>query len=366
MRSLTPTAEHPCIVHTGDAYPVGSDSPKVAKVNTPEQRKGGCHLDGLYMTLCYPFPMAIGRALLSIVLLSVPAVQATQPDPAPTVERYVRNLLGEPVDRAHWHPAFSTRCRRLGQLDTTETDRWADLQVLLSDSHPAVQVLLKEAANTDLLLCLEDRADGARGYFDPHHHLLAVRESLPVAQQAAILVHELRHFDQARRGFMLSLDYDFDEMIRLTFALEADVQAFSTLIAWQLRRRGDDTLWQALHDFKHYRDIATAFEVAITVSGNHKDALTAAFRQWYRSAWRVNVYFLNAGMTYLDMLDETKRIQRYDTLPDDYFASLCVLPDGDRYPCERTGEITRSPRELKDSLNDATSTLYSQWTIPAF
>lgn len=66
-----------------------------------------------------------------------------------------------------------------------------------------------------------------------------------------------------------------------------------------------------LSGFPNYIDIAEAFEKEIQISGDDCRAANAAFVQWYKSEWRVNKYYKSSYAWYVDMLDESKIIQKY-------------------------------------------------------
>jgi hypothetical protein len=65
-------------------------------------------------------------------------------------------------------------------------------------------------------------APGCRGYYEPTAHVIALGPDLTFDEKLLIVVHELRHVDQIRRGFVPSLSLDHREYVRLVFALEAD------------------------------------------------------------------------------------------------------------------------------------------------
>ncbi len=83
----------------------------------------------------------------------------------------------------------------------------------------------------NIAFCIEDRADGCRGIFYYGLNLLAVRKKLDLPTKVIIFIHELRHVDQLSSGFKSSLDYDANEIIRLTYAIEADANAVLALYA---------------------------------------------------------------------------------------------------------------------------------------
>lgn len=285
------------------------------------------------------------RVFTVISLLVLSGVSAAQGDAAGKAGASHANLQGEPVDLGLWHPRFQERCYFFG-AENNDTAAVRTIQELLNTlrREPVLgDYLLEKARRKGTAFCLDDRADGARGYFDYGYNVISVRESLPMAQKLVIYVHELRHLDNVLRGYCMSLDYDASEMVRLTYAVEADVQAFAALYAWRMKQRGDDEPWQALLRLPHYADIAWTFAEKAQTTGDEKQGMMAAFSQWYRSQWRLENYHNTCYMGYLDLQDETKRSPRYDLLPAHFFDSLCVLPDGTNYGCHLAPEIGRHP-----------------------
>lgn len=240
-----------------------------------------------------------------------------------------------------WHPAQSERCFDLepGITGDRVALRYGEIFQLLGKEENYFSPLLETARRLNTRFCLEDRADGSRGYYDYRFNLIAVRETLDLEQQAAIVLHELRHLFHVQRGYHLMLEYAREEIVRMTFAVEAEVQAFSALFAWRLRSAGDERLWRTLLGFEHYVDIAQVFQRAMEQSGDELAAARAAFDQWYQSDWRMTGYFRGSTVGYLDLLKETRLIERYDKLPEHFFDQLCELPDGRNYGCHESDEI---------------------------
>ena len=82
-----------------------------------------------------------------------------------------------------------------------------------------------------------------------------------------------------------------EEIVRMTFAIEADVQAIVTLFAWRMKDHGCADIWTTLSEFERYPDIGESFEEEMLASGNELNSAKAAFSQWHKSEWRVDGYF---------------------------------------------------------------------------
>jgi len=254
---------------------------------------------------------------------------------------YHRDLKGEVIDLQQWHHEYQGRCLSPGAPPAASSKVGEIVKALdyLAREQIYAQHLLLRAKQAGVLICVDNRADGTRGYYDYNYNIIAVREGLPFMKKVVIILHELRHVEHVVRGYRLSLDYAMDEMVRLTFAVEADVQVYVALVAWHLRQSGDGGLWDALLGFARYADIAQVYGREMLAGATEHRAARAAFVQWYRSSWRRDNYHNGCCMGYLDMLDESNRVEQYTELPGSYLDQLCELPDGSNYGCHETQEI---------------------------
>ena len=201
---------------------------------------------------------------------------------------------------------------------------------------PYFDDLLKSRA---IVLCWDPEALPARGYHEPESNIISVASGLSRAAKMLILAHELRHVDQLKRGYVLSLKYDMREYVRQTYAVEADAQSFVILLAWSLRQAGNETLWREVVRLERYEDMAEAFEEMMRTGAPPTEAMRHTFTVWYRSPWRREAYFQTSGMRYLDQREEKHAIPASKQLPDDHFDQLCRMPDGTNYGCHKTKEI---------------------------
>ena len=244
------------------------------------------------------------------------------------------NLI-EWKDLSDWQADFLERCYVNGQVFSTNNNTLrvkALLERIAQESSLALP-LLQQAQNLKVSFCIDDRKDGSYSYYDHHFNLISIKSHLDFNTQVVFLLHELRHIDLIERGFCPSLDYDMKEMARLSLATEADAQAVTTLGIWRFKSLGYEQLWQTLLQLEHYGDIAKAFEDEMLRSQDELKASKKAFAQWYEHEWRPNTYYFVACSSYLDQLDSSKHIQKYDSLPESFFKQLCLLPDQSHYDC---------------------------------
>jgi hypothetical protein len=216
-------------------------------------------------------------------------------------------------------------------------DQWASEDLRELD---AAAALLKQSGYFDILMrtsrveiCVDPLMTLFRGHYEPDEHVIVIGANASLEEKALILAHELRHVDQAARGYAPSIEFDMRENVRQIFALEADAQAVTVLFAWSMREAGNHSLWQALKTLEHAGDMAAPFEAAMLAGAGQAAATRAAFSAWYRSQWRVENYFTAATGAYLDQLDETRSVESYRELPEGHFDRLCLLPNGGDYAC---------------------------------
>jgi len=194
--------------------------------------------------------------------------------------------------------------------------------------------LLEHAVHLGVGVCLDAYDRACDGVFVCDQNVILLDADLDDGLRTAILVHELRHVDQAATGYRMDMDYDVHAARTLLCACEADAQAMATWFAWRLREAGDPRPWMALRAHPHYTDIAGAFEAAIQLGADEPIAARIAFTAWYASDWRVWTYRFTAAMAYYHRQDKDHLLPGDGPFPDGYFAEFGRLPDGTFYGVE--------------------------------
>lgn len=212
----------------------------------------------------------------------------------------------------------------------------AELARLAGDLAPALAAFPSiaeafEAAAPDL--CVAEQLDGAEGYFDPDANRIVLRRGNPPGLNLAVLLHELRHVEQAARGFCPSTDLAMKENARASWAAEADASTVTLIMAWALREKGRPEAWDALLSWPPQSDITARFGQVMQETGDVETAAAGAFDQWYASAERREAYYIASCSEYLDRLEDAAAPPGYSDLPDDFFARLCILPGGVPFDC---------------------------------
>jgi hypothetical protein len=244
-----------------------------------------------------------------------------------------------------WSADYGERCLLAERPEGAPELR--DLAARLAAEGPLSDYLGGLISGADVVLCLDPQAPGCRGYYEPVSHVIAFSPELGFDEKLLVAVHELRHVDQIRRGFVPPLSLDRREYVRLVYALEADAQALATLYAWTERAAGRPEVWAAAETLEHYEDIPAAFAAELDATGDAGLATRAAFSAWYASDWRRETYYHSACGQYLDQLDRAHLVPRYETWPAGYLDALCLLPDGTNYGCHLTDEILTRGRHAE-------------------
>ena len=282
--------------------------------------------------------------IATLVFLSMAGYHSSPDDPASDKSDYrseylkvVENLANLDVSS----PEFAAKCVYLGDENDFAKANSKIIAVLeyMSTNSDESNALLHIATDKHAKICVDSITSNERGFFDHEQNLIVLSDALTFPEKVLILVHEFRHLDQFSRGFCPTVKFDISEFVRLTYALEADAQAITTLSAWAMKENGFTTPWNALSTFVNYQDVAESFSITFRDSKDLPTATNAAFAQWYRSDWRLESYYASACTSYFDELEKTKLIQAYGKLPITFFDTLCTLPDGTNYGCQNNPEI---------------------------
>ena len=193
--------------------------------------------------------------------------------------------------------------------------------------------LAQALADQSPVICLSDSTFAALGYFEPETNRVVIDAGLDPDFQLAILLHELRHVEQFSRGLCPDMTLAMEQYARNIWAMEADANAVGLLITWGLRERGDPGPWQALADWPGVADLSVQFETVMAETADVAAASAAAFAQWYENPERRERYYVASCSAYLDQLEDTHALPQYGSLREDFLRELCVLPDGQAFPC---------------------------------
>lgn len=230
----------------------------------------------------------------------------------------------------------------LGSANQGNPDARGPVQELMGDmepvfrSFPQYRDLISDQA---VDICLSASLRDAHGYFSPDQNRIVLQSDLPRPMRVAILIHELRHLQQYATGSCPTDSLAMTEVGRATLALEADASAISLFVAKAMSDAGHPEIWDALSNWPTQADIAAAFAEELARSDDARLATTAAFAQWYESAWRRENYYRAACGAYLDRQDITKALPRYDEVSGSFFEGLCRMPDGSPYECTEGSDI---------------------------
>jgi hypothetical protein len=183
------------------------------------------------------------------------------------------------------------------------------------------------------VLCLDDSLVEEQAYFEPKTNRIVLNAQLDRDFQLAILIHEVRHLEQYGRDVCPTTAYRMTEYVRARLALEADAAAVGVYAAWTLDQAGEPGPWEKLKTWPTHDDLVARFAAEVAAGADEVRATSATFAQWFDRADRREIYTFAICSNYLDALDREKVDAGKKTLPDDFAASLCVLPDGRPYGC---------------------------------
>ncbi|AZQ68842.1 hypothetical protein EF888_17925 [Silicimonas algicola] len=187
-------------------------------------------------------------------------------------------------------------------------------------------------------LCVSDGPAEAHGTFDRVSKAISLASDLTAGEASVVLIHELRHLDQATRGVCLSPDLSMRDYARAVFALEADAMAVAALVAWRMRGAEGGSAFGAFSAFDLSADIAAAFAAEMSKSGDDTQAAAAAFAAWYGSEERRERYYVSTCEAYLTDREDRKVTSGTLSLDPATLRDLCVLPDGSPYACEEPAQ----------------------------
>ena len=209
--------------------------------------------------------------------------------------------------------------------------------------------LIAQAERRGILLCL-DRHTEFRGYFRSQARLIGLQESLSASAKIVFLAHELSHVIQHPR-YSNNRYFSPKDMALIQRHREAVAEAFATCILAQMKQSGDNGPWEAKKQTQ-YADIQAAYErelaaippkTAETWSDRELRAMRAAFKQWFRTPWRLNFY---DGL----MLDHLERVARdaIGLLPirriaDDTFLRGIAWHNGKNFLSESEDDLAEMP-----------------------
>ncbi len=214
--------------------------------------------------------------------------------------------------------------------DQGELSALADLLQTTLASYPSLAAALNQQAPT---LCLDDGLVEEQAYFEPKTNRIVLHAGLNPDFQLAILIHEVRHLEQYGRGACPTIAAALSDYMRSRLALEADAAAIGIYVAWNLSAAGNPGPWASLQSWPTHDDLVARFETEITASGDEVAAIAATYAQWFEDLDRRQMYAFAICSNYLDALDREKMPPGKGTLPEDFAARLCVMPDSRPYPC---------------------------------
>ena len=262
---------------------------------------------------------------------------------------------------------FTSKCLR--SFDLTEDDQnfWSidtlcsdfDNELLDEDSHketlswamgtllnsPAARLLMKEAAKDNWMIGVANR-DGYDFHVDVTKKQIILHDNNLSASSLRrsdyfrntmliSLVRALRDIWQEKRHGGFDENYGPEDIIMLERVRAADCEVIGIMVAWELRAEIYGDLWRYIIGSEE-GDLAMAFSNYIEkhpAQYVYKDALYAAFKQWFQSTERINSCD-HETLEYLDdLIVENGGSNSFgnESLTAETIETLTALPDQNVY-----------------------------------
>jgi hypothetical protein len=174
-----------------------------------------------------------------------------------------------------------------------DKDRLTKLVNVLAKSE-AGKELLETAKKANFKFSLSDGME-FYGAANPDKKNVILGSKYSDGLLVATLAHELRHVSQYESGVKPEISmYDTKSYLMQNRAMEADAEAYATLVGWELKQKGYSAPYDTYE--KNSNHIWKPFEKAVSgekgVLSDEKrsKALTEAFKGWYEHKALVDVY----------------------------------------------------------------------------
>jgi len=215
---------------------------------------------------------------------------------------------------------------------------------MLLEKSPTGKALLKLARHLKITIVPDPQLKTA-GVFYPGENKIAINPSHSAADMATTLVHELRHAWQDQHEISEGPTLTPRDYILMVRATEADSEAISVLVGWELKQAGHGEVLAA-HLESSYGDISRKFLNEMAASGNLKMALRSAYDQWFAKHGRIDGYNSDGIRNMEERLDDhidAMRAKEVFPLSNSELHRLGEMPLGGNYLNTRPSRNLLSP-----------------------
>ena len=268
---------------------------------------------------------------------SAEPVESVPPTPVVSVERQEARLQ-------QWHENWRDMCVIPGREEPQATSQRSIRDALKEmEREEVVGVgLVKAIKDAGTAICVDPAPGNRVSYYSDSWNTIFLRRNLNNNHTLLQITHEARRVMQKDQGMLGRIKLsDTHQRLRLDFALEADVAATTTLMAWRLYQQGRGDLWNQLRSSTLYSDLPTAFTGAMLSTKDEKAATLAVFERWYARETRMaDAYRERKHVTFMAGTDR-RELPTYEMVPQGYFNRLGELPDGTNYGANKSPMLRR-------------------------
>ncbi len=202
--------------------------------------------------------------------------------------------------------------------------------------------LVKTLNEMGTAICVDNAPGSKVTYYNDSWNSIFIRRGQSGSHLLMQVTHEARRVQQKQQNMLGRIKLtDTHQRLRMDFALEADVIATTTLVAWRMQQSGRGDLWNLLRSNPLYNDLPTVFTGAILEGKDEKGATLAVFERWYTRETRMHeAYQERKHVTFMAGTDR-RDIPSYEFVPKGFFDRLGELPDGTNYGANKSPTIRR-------------------------
>lgn len=271
---------------------------------------------------------------------------------------FPQTALADPTFQANAADVCVPVTQSLSSSQNTELTRYI-LKTLAESSHG--KMLTQYAETQGVSLCVISPEEGRSGYFNTSRNALILSNEGDPLKLVKTAAHELRHKWQIDNGFSASTEYTPEHMSLIGKVMEADAEAYSNLVAFELEKKGYDVR-NSFPELYDYVPVYEAFQSSVRAEGSETPdnreakALRAAFNAWFKLPIAATHYEYSYLSGFEGFIEDPRVLNHYPisygnkNLTDEELLKIGDMPDGSNY-LKATGGISIADGKYSGSLN---------------